>query len=556
MKLLDQRGGRYALSVLSGLLLAAAWPCIGDLTPLVFIAWVPLLLVQERLIERGARPRTVYPHFLLAMAVWNLCTTWWLWCVSEPLGTKAFTLIGPNVGNVLLMSVPLVLARAVRRWTGRGLGSLAFVVFWLAFERFHMNWDLTWPWLTLGNAFANRVEWVQWYEWTGHMGGSLWVLVANLLVARAVLRWKSTPRWRLVFGPLAWVGVPILGSVWYDVNITNCDLGKRGIEVVVVQPNIDPYNGKFALDPLVQLQGMLAQAESRMTDSTRLVVLPETALQEDYGAHMENGRVVLDGLWENDINASRSVWTIERWLQKHPQVRLLAGMSAGRFYAAGEPAPITSRPFGPNGEHYDAYNAAVLVDTSGATHLYNKSKLVPFVELMPFEEVTGSLDALALDLGGTTGSLGTQEERSALPVAGAKVAPIICYESVYGDYVTGYLANGADLLVIMTNDGWWDKTPGHLQHLAYGRLRAIETRRSIVRCANTGISCFIDACGRVMQPTAWWEPDVIAQRVSLKNEMTFFASTGDLIGAAALVLAPLLLATALMMRRRTIRPMK
>lgn len=549
MKLLERRGGRYAFSLLTGLLLAAAWPCIGDLTPLIFLAWAPLILVQEHLLVRNARPRAVYPHILLAMAVWNLCTTWWLWCVSEPLGTKLFTLIGPNVGNVLLMSVPLVLARVVRRRAGRGLGAVAFVVFWLAFERFHMNWDLTWPWLTLGNAFANRVEWVQWYEWTGHMGGSLWVLVANLLVVLVVLRCKSTRRWRLAAVPMAWVGLPLLGSLWYDLSITNYCPSTRSMEVVIVQPNIDPYNGKFALDPLVQLEGMLAQAESRMTDSTRLVVLPETALQEDYGAHMENGRVVLDGLWENDINASRSAQMIARWLRSHPQVQVLAGMSAGRFYASGEPAPITSRPFGPNGEHYDAYNAAVLVDTSGATHLYNKSKLVPFVELMPFEEVTGSLDALALDLGGTTGSLGTQEERSALPVAHARVAPIICYESVYGDYVTGYIANGADLLVIMTNDGWWDETPGHLQHLAYGRLRAIETRRSIVRCANTGISCFIDACGRVEQPTAWWQPAVIAQRVPLRNERTLFARTGDIIGAGACWASPFFLLAAFMLGR-------
>lgn len=550
MKLLDRRGGRYAFSALSGLLLAAAWPCIGGVTPLIFLVWVPLIVLQEHLLERGARPRAVYPHFLLALVVWNLCTTWWLWCVSEPIGTKLFTLIGPNVGNVLLMSVPLVLARVVRRWTGRVLGAFAFVVFWVAFERFHMNWDLTWPWLTLGNVFANRVEWVQWYEWTGHMGGSLWVLVANVLIATVVVQWKSGARRKLMAVATSWVLLPLMGSVWYDLNITNCSSGNRSMEVVIVQPNIDPYNSKFAIDPLVQLEGMLAQAGSRMTDSTRLVVLPETALQEDFGGRLENGRVVLYGLWENDINASRSVQLIKRWLRKYPQARVLSGMSSGRYYAPGEPAPLTARPFGPNGEHYDAYNAAVLVDTSGATHLYNKSKLVPFVELMPFEEVLGSLEALALDLGGTAGSLGTQEERSALPVADARVAPIICYESVYGGYVTGYLENGADVLVIMTNDGWWDETPGHLQHLAYGRLRAIETRRSIVRCANTGISCFIDACGRVEQPTDWWQPAVIAQRVSLNREQTLFARTGDLIGAAALWAAPLLLVGAFLMRRR------
>ncbi|MEO8068143.1 MAG: apolipoprotein N-acyltransferase [Flavobacteriales bacterium] len=530
MKLLDSRRGRYLFSLLSGLLLALAWPCIGDLTALIFVAWVPLILVQERLVARSARPRAFYPHVLLAMGVWNICTTWWLWCVSESTGTKLFTLIGPNVGNVLLMSVPLVLARVARRWGGIRLGAVAFVLFWLGFERFHLDWDLSWPWLTLGNVFANNVAWVQWYEWTGHLGGSLWVLLANVVFAWALLRWNTAVvKWKTVLVPSLVVLTPLLGSLWYDLNGANCTTASS-MEVVLVQPNIDPYGGKFETDPLVQLDNMLALADQEVTDSTAMVVLPETALQEDFDLENRDGHLVRTGLWENDIGGSRSVQRIVAWLGSHPGAAVLSGMSAGRLYQANEERPVSARRLGNSDLFYDVYNAAVLVTSQGVVGVYNKSKLVPGVEMIPYEEYLGPL---SVDLGGTTGSLGRQEERSAMAVGSVQVAPIICYESVYGDYVTGYVRNGADLLVIMTNDGWWDESPGHLQHLAFGRLRAIETRRAIARCANTGISCFIDPCGRLEQPTEWWKPAVIRQRVALNSSLTFFARSGDVIGRSA-----------------------
>src|SRR5574343_444659 len=72
-----------------------------------------------------------------------------------------------------------------------------------------------------------------------------------------------------------------------------------------------------------------------------------------------------------------------------------------------------------------------------------------------------------------------------------KLAPAVCYESVYGDFMAKYIRSGAEVICIITNDGWWGNTPGHRQHLAYAKLRAIETRKQIIRSANTGISCFV-----------------------------------------------------------------
>jgi len=158
---------------------------------------------------------------------------------------------------------------------------------------------------------------------------------------------------------------------------------------------------------------------------------------------------------------------------------------------------------------------------------------------MPFGAILKPLESFALDLGGTTGSLGSQEESSVFSseFTEIKTAPVICYESVYGDYVASYVRKGANLIFVITNDGWWDNTPGYKQHMAYSRLRAIETRRSIARAANTGISCFINQRGDVLQTTGWWKATAIKGILNANDEMTVFAKAGNYIGRLASFLA-------------------
>ncbi len=533
-------------ALLTGALLALAWPAVGGLTPFIFIAWVPLLWAEERYARsaKGERPRNFMPYVMLALLVWNLATTWWLFYVSEFIETRLFTLIGPNVGNVLVMSVPWLLFRIVRRSLGGPWARWALLVFWLAFERFHMHWDLSWPWLTLGNVFAGDIAWVQWYEITGHLGGTIWIWVANLAVLGIALKGDPASRKLITRPALLAAGVivvPLLFSVIRYFTFT-----EKGdpIEVVVVQPNIDPYKEKFgAVDPLAQLDAMLAQAAPLMDSSTALVVLPETALQEAPTLSNDNGRLVFHGLWENDMRNSQSLARIRAFLGKHPSASLIAGMSSARLYPVGAEYPLSARILEGMDRAFDAYNAALMVRGDGSFEMYNKSKLVPGVELMPFEDVLGPLSNLAIDLGGTTGSLGTQEERSVIwnTDKHVGVAPTICYESIYGDHVAAHVRNGANLIVIMTNDGWWSDTPGYKQHLLYGKLRAVETRRDVARSANTGISCFIDQRGDIHQRTGWWVKATIKRTLHTRTDLTFYAKHGDYIGKGAYAASVLVL---------------
>jgi apolipoprotein N-acyltransferase len=537
------RGAYLAAALGTALLWVLAWPATGGLTPLAFVAWVPLLLAAHHWVHAhpDERPRKWLPWTYLALFLWNAFTTYWLGLVQEPWGTRLVSGGFPMTANALLMVLPWWVHRAAHRRIGPRAAPVALVAGWLTFEHLHYDWDLQWPWLTLGNVFAGRTGWVQWYAWTGALGGSLWVWAVNLLVARGVLAWRQGRR-----GLSRRVGVAALFTVLVPIGVSQVLLvlpreeGPR-VEVVVVQPNIDPYTEKFGgIDPLAQLEGMLALAEGAMTDSTRLVVLPETALQENATIDMQAGVPLPQGLWENDLARSGSHAIIRRFQQRHPRAAVLTGMSSAYLFQPGEARTRTARHIAGIDRWFDAYNAAMLVDERGAVQVYHKSKLVVGVELMPFQELLEPIvGRFSLDLGGTSGSLGSGEERPLLRTADGAVAvvPAICYESVFGDHLADHTRRGANLLAVITNDAWWGDSPGYRQHLAYGRLRAIELGRWVARSANTGISCFIDDRGRVLQATDWWTPAAIRAAVPTLHGSTLFLRTGDLVGRLALVVA-------------------
>jgi apolipoprotein N-acyltransferase len=202
-----------------------------------------------------------------------------------------------------------------------------------------------------------------------------------------------------------------------------------------------------------------------------------------------------------------------------------------------------------NGQYYESYNGSVLLDSSGASAFYHKSMLVPGVETLPW--FLKFLSRWFDKFGGTTGGYAKQKERSMLPEKnGYNIAPAICYESIYGEFMARYVRNGANIICIITNDGWWKKTPGHRQHMNYARLRAIETRTWVARSANTGISCFIDPYGRVINPQPYNKQAAIKWAVNPVNSTTFFVKHGDILSRVMVVVSILLLGWSILLKIR------
>lgn len=506
-----------ALAILSSLLLWAAWPT-SPLTFLVFIAFVPLLALTDRV----KNPSSYFGSLLLSLVLWNVLTTWWVGNTPIPVsGALA------NVANALLMTIPWMGYRSVKEKMGKWAGYAALVVYWLTFEYVHLRWELSWPWLTLGNVFAGHPDWVQWYDVTGSAGGTLWVLVSNISIYNIWLKRKE-PIWKETWRPLLIIAVPLLISFVKSIHQPNPFAAKTNI--VIVQPNIDPYNEKFDNGgEAAQIQKFINLSAQKINDSTRYILWPETAL-------------FTRGGWEHELNMRPEIITIRQFLQQHPQAKVITGAVTLKRYIHADEAPSSARK-SENGELWDAFNSALMIDTSSAIQVYHKYKLVPGVEIIPYSRYLKFMENWAMDMGGISGSYGRTPGVDLFENHDnkQKITSVICYESIYGEFVAQRVRQGANFIVINTNDGWWGETQGYKQHLAYGRLRAIETRRWIARCANTGVSCFIDPYGRVIDPQPYWKEAVIDGNVTTSDYLTFYVKYGDYISKAALIFSILLL---------------
>jgi apolipoprotein N-acyltransferase len=240
----------------------------------------------------------------------------------------------------------------------------------------------------------------------------------------------------------------------------------------------------------------------------------------------------------------------QEFMKRHPQASFLYGASTiERVYSRKRPHPCAyDIEEEPDGRHLWMllHNSAIVTDTSALYQIYHKSKLVVGTELTPYPKFFIPLEKLLSHGGALMAKDIGQPHIACLTVKGEiPVGAAICYESVYGEYCTGYVKEGAKLLAVITNDAWWGNTPGYRQHLNYSRLRAIETRRWVARCGNTGVSALIDPEGHIVARTPWWEPAVLEGTVGLSTEKTFFVRYGDMVGRVAVFLFLLLAAAAI-----------
>ena len=163
------------------------------------------------------------------------------------------------------------------------------------------------------------------------------------------------------------------------------------------------------------------------------------------------------------------------------------------------------------------------------------------VEKVPFSNWLPFLEELSIDNGGASGTLGVEEKARSIQTKKHAFAPLICYESIYGEFNAEQCRQGAEFIAVITNDGWWEDTPGYKQHMSFSRLRAIENRKDVARSANTGISCFINQRGDVIQQTKWWEPKALRGTLNKNNKLTFYTVRGDILGRTSMIAAFLLI---------------
>ena len=492
------------------------------------------LLAMERIASIMEKKRIWIYHYS-AFVLWNTFTTFWV--CNATIGGGIFAILA----NSLQMSLVFGLFRLSKKRFSGMLPYIFLMVTWIAWERFYFDAEISWPWLVLGNSFARTTWAIQWYEITGALGGSLWIWLCNLsifgllvsLSDGSIWNWNLKAKSACAAGLAVLFAGPIIASGLIGNKYQDSMEAQENLDVLIVQPNIDPYN-KFQAMTQAQQNGILLslaedQIKTRKGDTTAaplLILAPETFTSD---------------IECNDIRLSRSWHSYIGFLRNYPGVNLLFGASSYEFIQGQEAPSYTARRFG-EGTWYESHNSALITDWTTRTEIYHKSKLVVGVEHTPYPRIFCPLDNI---LGGVMGRCVGQEEISLLEInTGHTTIPIgcaICYESVFGEYYTDYVRKGARAMTIITNDAWWGNTPGYRQHLSYASLRAIETRRAIARCANTGISAIISPSGKIINPTPWWEQAVVEGQIPLRDDITFYVSHGDIIGRVCTFIFILLL---------------
>jgi len=525
------------LSVTGGILTGLAWTgwCTGLI---LLVSFVPFFVIENHLYEKrkSYTPNAYFLFILPGLLLFSIIVMGWMRVASL---TGAIMVI---TGLTFLMALSLWIAFTIRLRAGNSAGLLAIFTLWLSYEFISLNISLISPWMNLGNGLAKDIAFIQWYEYTGTGGGTIWILLSNYLMAQIIMShlagrktFKLAIIWTIV------LGAPIAFSIWRYNSIK--ENSSQPEEVIIIQPNTDPYTEKFVVPFRKQLQKVLRLARDSVSQNTDWIITPETTVDDP---------VNLDNI-QNDSY----IRMIKELVREYPRSAMVAGLVTFKQYDSKDKSPTRSAvKRDASGYYSDHFNSAVMIDTGKSFEYYHKSKLVPGIEMQFFNGPGRLLKRILPYLGGTRWGYGSQEKRGVFTNqrTGTKIAPIICYESVFGSFVTEYVRNGANALYIITNDGWWKNTGGYRQHLSYASLRAIETRRPVARCGNTGISCFIDIKGKSRNETGWYTEAVVKGRIIPEKRITFYVRYGDYLMRISLFISILLILYTLLVipvRRKT-----
>ncbi|MCH8903103.1 MAG: apolipoprotein N-acyltransferase [Bacteroidetes bacterium] len=528
----------FFLSLISGVLMWLGWPPHG-FPFILFVAFIPLLWIEDQIFNNKQRRSNgaVFRYAMIVFIVWNSLTTWWIYYAS-PVGVVFAVL-----ANALFMSLVFLVFHLIKKHINRRLGYISLVLFWIAFEYLHLRWELAWPWLTLGNGFSGYPSIIQWYEYTGALGGTAWILIVNILIYKLLTNYEKyrsylvalryKPRLANFLASLFLGIIPVLLILVPSIISISTYMGYRDYgeqkNVLIIQPNIDPYSEKFdGLSSGEQLNILVDLSISELNNSTDYLIWPETS--------------IVNEIWLNELDTDTTIKHLRSFLGSYPNLTLVSGFSPYLHYEDPMNTSVSARKYFDGECCYDVFNSALQMSATSEIQYYHKSRLVPGVERIPYPGVFKIFEKFTVNLGGISGSLGIQEEPSVFSSDDSLViAPVICFESVFGAYLTRFTNLGAQAIFIITNDGWWHDTPGYKQHILYAIPRAIENRKNIARCANTGISCFISQRGDIIDPTDYWVRDTVSGSIYLNSHLTFYAKHGDYLGRVATFCSVLLI---------------
>lgn len=560
----------YLPCVLSGLLFGLSYPSYPyvRLEALAWVWMVPLLLSLKEVKS--------LPSFLVRvyLATFVTCVFGMHWLItSTVLGTLLLFFFGAAV-----FTVPFAIFYFLRRSFGWRAALWAAPLVWTAWDWLYHQSEGSFGWLAMGVTQSKLYWLVQYVDITGVWGITFWLVLFNVLVVMSIEDWRkesavvsrqssetsdpgasqfalslksdnrkpmTTLARRLAVVSALMLAAPLAYSAYVFAREARAtkDAGME-LSIMLVQPNINPWE-KLSADSnpavLRRTIGLTNRALATRETKPDLIVWPETAVPYILSENKEAREAVYRA--------------IQRW-----QTPLLTGLLDAS--ATGDDSATTRE-----GSQLarDLFNSAALLSPGPketgkrlnveTSPIYHKRMLVPFVERVPFVDRFPALKSLALNIGAHS-SFSPGREATVFSFrtrrgAEARVAAAICYEYLYPAEVAQFARNGAELLALITNEGWFSQSLGEYQLAAFSRLRSIETRRAAVRVANTGLTWAVDRMGRVHEQAPWWSEQALPTQVTLSDEMSLYVLYPDYFPKACAWAALVLLVAAGFARART-----
>ncbi|MCX7798651.1 MAG: apolipoprotein N-acyltransferase [Melioribacter sp.] len=496
----SEKKKELVLCFLSGVLLGISFPPF-PFPVLIFFSLIPYLIVIEKKDNLSSISRFTY----FTIFFFTIITLYWVGSWTKE--ADPFLMISGALlmfVNPAIFLIPSTLYYFCKRIFNKNIALFLLPFFWVAFEYAYSLTDLRFPWLTLANSLSYFNWYIQIADIIGAYGISLLILYINIFLYKFLSEYYRGQK-KLVYLLVA-VLLFIFPVIYGIYKTFTYEHSQKRIKVGLVQPNLNPWDKWEAknLDELLNVYLELSQ--NAVNDRAKLIVWPESALPV----------YLLSGNYDGEVDR------IHKFVDSN-NVFLMTGMPDATFYFDLSQVPPDAKKIKNSDVAYTSYNSILLFSPfSNRVQKYAKIKLVPFGEKVPFVEQLPFLgDLIKWQVGISSWNVG--KEQILFDLLNFKAAGVICFESIYPDFVANFVKNGAQLLVVVTNDSWYGYSSGPFQHKEFAALRAVENRRTIVRAANGGISCIIDPLGRTIIQTNLFTKNVLVGYAELRNEITFFS---------------------------------
>lgn len=499
-----QRRKELLFALISGVLFGISYPPF-PLPFLIFFALIPFFYPLEKRESLAEISRITY----FTAFIFTLVTLYWVGSWTKE--ADPFLMISGVLlmfVNPALYLIPTTLYYFTKRSFNKKIALLLFPLYWVTFEYAYSLTDLRFPWLTLSNSLPFFNTYIQIADVVGAYGISLLILYINIFIYLSV---KDLTKTKAINFNYTWVVVLlfVLPLIYGIIRINSFSPSEEKIKIGLVQPNLNPWDKWEGGNLDEQLEKYLELSQRAVRKNAKVILWPESALPV----------YLLSGNYPVEVERIHS-------FVDSNDVFILTGMPDATFFFDKEEAPPEAKLTKVTNTPYVSYNSILLFSPqSRQVQKYGKIKLVPFGEKVPFvEELPFLGDFIKWQVGISSWNVGKDQTVFQF-VEGAelKVAGVICIESIYPDFVAGFVQKGANIIAVVTNDSWYGYSSGPFQHKEISALRAIENRKTVVRAANGGISCIIDPLGRTLQNTKLFEQDVLVGYASVENGLTFYS---------------------------------